>query len=82
MINYQTRDSSLGAIVDQMRRDDGVGALARARTAFREGRISAFDLAEVFLAVGNGDAREAVNSVRRLRGASMRRRCAAGDRVP
>ncbi len=69
----------MGAIIDQMRRDDGVGALARARAAYREGRISGFDLAEVFLAMGSGDAREAVDGVRRLCGASMRRSCAAGD---
>jgi K+-sensing histidine kinase KdpD len=53
MINYQTRNCSLADIADHMRRDDRVGALARARTAFRDGRINAFDLAEVFFAVGN-----------------------------
>lgn len=78
MINYQTRSCSLAAIADHMRRDDRVGALARARAAFREGRINAFDLVEVFFAVGNANAKDAVKGVRRLAGSSMRRGCAAG----
>jgi hypothetical protein len=73
MINYQARNCSLTDIADHMRRDDLVGALARARTAFRGGRINAFDLAEVFFAVANADVNDAINRVRRLGGSSMRR---------
>jgi hypothetical protein len=81
MINYQTRNCSLADIADHMRRDDRVGALARARTAFRDGRINAFDLAEVFFAVGNANVNDAVSGVRRLGGSSMRRSYVAGDRL-
>ena len=73
MINYQARNCSLTDIADHMRRDDLVGALARARTAFRGGRINAFDLTEVFFAVANADVNDAINRVRRLGGSSMRR---------
>jgi hypothetical protein len=78
MITYQSRSSSLATIADHMHRDDRVGALARARLAFRDRRINAFDLVEVFFAVGTEDAKEAVTGVRRLGTCSMRR--ASGDR--
>ena len=69
------------AIADHMHRDDCVGALARARAAFRERGINAFDLAEVFFAVGAEDAKEAVIGVRRLGACSMRRASGGGGRV-
>ena len=81
MINFETRNCSLADIADHMRRDDRVGALARARTAFRDGRINAFDLAEVFFAVGNANVNDAVSGVRRLGGSSMRRSYGAGARL-
>ena len=68
----------MATIADHMHRDDRVGALARARLAFRERRINAFDLAEVFFAVGIENSKEAVAGVRRLGSCSMRR--ASGDR--
>ena len=71
----------MATIADHMHRDDRVGALARARLAFRERRINAFDLAEVFFAVGTEDAKEAVTGVRRLSVCSMRRAAEAGRRV-
>ena len=67
----------MATISDHMCRDDRVGALARARQAFRDSRINAFDLAEVFLAVGTDDAKAAVTGVRRMSECSMRR--ASGD---
>jgi hypothetical protein len=78
MISYQTRSHSLSVIADHMYREDRVGALARARLAFRESRINAFDLADVFFAVGTENLKEAVTGVRRLSACSMRR--ASGDR--
>jgi hypothetical protein len=77
MITYHARSCSLAEIADRMHRDDHVGALAHARMAFRERRINAFDLAEVFFAVGAENAKEAVTGVRRLSTCSMRR--ASGD---
>ena len=73
MINYQIRSCSLTDIADHIRRDDRGGALARARAAYREEKINAFDLAEIFFAVGNTNDNDAVNRVRRLGGSSMRR---------
>ena len=73
MITYQKRNHSLLTIADHVRRDDRVGALARARLAFRERRINAFDLAEIFFAVGTDNADAAVTGVRRLGACSMRR---------
>jgi hypothetical protein len=77
MITYHARSCSLADIADHMHRDDHVGALAHARMAFRERRINAFDLAEVFFAAGADNAKEAVTGVRRLSTCSMRR--ASGD---
>ena len=61
-----------------MHREDRVGALARARLAFRERRINAFDLADVFFAAGTDNLKEAVTGVRQLSACSMRR--ASGNR--
>jgi len=77
MISYHTRSCTLDTIADHIHRDDHVGALARARSAFREKRINSFDLAEVFFAVGAEDAKDAVTGVRRMSTCSMRR--ASGD---
>ena len=80
MISYRARNYSLATIADHLCRDDRVGALARARTAFREGRINAFDLAEVFFAAGNANVKDAMTGMRRLGSCSMRRGCVVRSR--
>jgi hypothetical protein len=81
MITYASRSCSLATIADHMHRDDPVGALARARVAYRESRINSFDLAEVYFAVGAENAREAVKGVRRMSTCSMRRAASDGGRA-